>query len=438
MFLGVLVSRLVRPMAALATTLALLAASPTVIASPADKATARALATEGIELYNKGECEGAIDLLKRAEQLYSAPVHLLYVARCQDKLGRLIEAAETYRVIKRMNLTADAPEQFAAAVKDADRELKVVTEQIPRLILQVSPEADGLAITINGEDVSAAVVGVERLTNPGEQVVRVTAPGFEPATVTVKLRRSEVRELEVPLLPSGGAAAATAPAGEEAATPGAEVTPEPAAESAPGPNGLIWFVGARLGIMFPGGNVLKAGAPPENIPLSRFAGPGGELEILGGLTIARYFTPFVFFTGYTLDPEDDEETEGKGNNGAMGGAGMRFGTPRRQLGGYGELAFARNVLVMQRTAGPTSCEITASSNSLRLGGGFAIPVSDLFELTPQMAFTFGKFTKVAVSGTGICKVYDAFIPDPLPSENQASYVMLQLGLGGEFVFGGTQ
>ena len=63
--------------------------------SAADKATARQLAVHGIKLYGDGKYSEALDKLQRAQTLYDAPVHLLYIARCQHKLGMLVESAES-------------------------------------------------------------------------------------------------------------------------------------------------------------------------------------------------------------------------------------------------------------------------------------------------------------------------------------------------------
>src|ERR1700759_5347182 len=76
--------------------------------SAADKATAREAATQGIGLYRAGKYADALDRLKRAQALYDAPVHLLYIARCQAKLGQLVEAAENYRLLDRYKLPSDA------------------------------------------------------------------------------------------------------------------------------------------------------------------------------------------------------------------------------------------------------------------------------------------------------------------------------------------
>src|ERR1700743_1878747 len=101
------------------TRLAALLVSPGARAqSAADKATAREAATEGIGLYRAGKYAQALDRLKRAQALYDAPVHLLYIARAEEKLGQLVEAPETYRSLDRYTLPAGAPAAWTAAVED--------------------------------------------------------------------------------------------------------------------------------------------------------------------------------------------------------------------------------------------------------------------------------------------------------------------------------
>src|SRR5690606_33025978 len=97
---------------ALAVALVLTMSTAAVGQSAADKATARKLATEGIKLYQQGQFDDALDRLKRAQALYDAPVHLLYMARAQVKLGQLVEGAESYRRLVRTELDAKAPDVF--------------------------------------------------------------------------------------------------------------------------------------------------------------------------------------------------------------------------------------------------------------------------------------------------------------------------------------
>jgi hypothetical protein len=99
--------------------------------SAADKATARGLAREAIELYKAGKFADSLDKMQRAEELYDAPVHLIYIARCQDKLGLVVEATETYRRLVRLQLADNDPDPFKQAVADAKKELPLVEPKLP-------------------------------------------------------------------------------------------------------------------------------------------------------------------------------------------------------------------------------------------------------------------------------------------------------------------
>src|SRR5688572_16146702 len=131
--------RLRRVLPPLLITACVLAAAPCLAQTAADKATARKLAGEGIELYQAGKYGEALDKLERAEQLYDAPVHLLYIARTQAKLDKPVDAAETYRRLVRVKLEPDAPEAFTQAVDDAKKELPEVEAAVPTLRLEVTP-----------------------------------------------------------------------------------------------------------------------------------------------------------------------------------------------------------------------------------------------------------------------------------------------------------
>src|ERR1700709_1363758 len=55
-----------------------------------DRAGARVAATEGVKAINEKRWADAADLFTRAESLVHSPVHLLYLARAQEKLGKLV------------------------------------------------------------------------------------------------------------------------------------------------------------------------------------------------------------------------------------------------------------------------------------------------------------------------------------------------------------
>src|SRR5215471_15936936 len=126
----------------------------------ADKATAREAATEGIRLYKSGKYADALDRLRRAQSLYDAPVHLLYIARAQDKLGQLVEASENYRLLDHYTLPAGAPAAWTSAVEDGRKELANLEPRIPKLRIVATPaNLKDAAVEIDGAKVSSAVLG---------------------------------------------------------------------------------------------------------------------------------------------------------------------------------------------------------------------------------------------------------------------------------------
>ena len=54
------------------------------------RSQARRLANRAFHLYQDGEFDQAFSLFEQAQQIYSAPPHLLYMARCMVRLGKLV------------------------------------------------------------------------------------------------------------------------------------------------------------------------------------------------------------------------------------------------------------------------------------------------------------------------------------------------------------
>ena len=81
---------------------------------------ARDLAKKGAEAFVAGNHAEALDFMTRAEALVHAPPHLLYIARAQAALGKLVAARETYLKVTREELPASAPRAF----KDAQSQAK--------------------------------------------------------------------------------------------------------------------------------------------------------------------------------------------------------------------------------------------------------------------------------------------------------------------------
>ncbi|WP_437575298.1 tetratricopeptide repeat protein [Sorangium sp. So ce887] len=110
----------------------LLAAAPALAAKPPDGASAeaqqlaRTRAHEGLKLYGADRWQEAFEVFKEADGLYHAPTLVLYMARCQRKLGQLGAARDLYEQVLAEPLPEDPPRAFLDARKDAETELAAV------------------------------------------------------------------------------------------------------------------------------------------------------------------------------------------------------------------------------------------------------------------------------------------------------------------------
>ncbi|WP_437728884.1 PEGA domain-containing protein [Sorangium sp. So ce861] len=171
--------------------------------SDADRATARSLAVEGQEALDRKDFSAALDRFSRADAIIHAPTLLLGVARAQVGLGEWIAAQESYSRIVREGAPEKSPEQFFEAIAAAQRELDALAPRIPQVLISVRGP-DTAAVTIDGEPVPRAALGVKRPVDPGDHTVRAEAAGFAPveAKVTVAEGASETVALELkPLAP---------------------------------------------------------------------------------------------------------------------------------------------------------------------------------------------------------------------------------------------
>ncbi len=171
-------------------------------AQPVDdqlRATARALADEGMAFYEKKQYADALDRFDRAAAIIQAPTITLHAARSLDKLGRLIEAAERYRACANAPLDDKAPDAFRAAQEAARSELDALKPRIPSIEIAVQgPGAAEAAVTLDGKPVPKALIGVKSLVNPGDHKIGATTEthaDLQEITVVEKQAARVVLEL---------------------------------------------------------------------------------------------------------------------------------------------------------------------------------------------------------------------------------------------------
>lgn len=193
-----------RALACLVTTLLFAGqAAPAFAQAPAvddeTRATARVVAQEGLDFYDKGLYKEALEKLDRANALVSAPTLGLMIGRCLEKLGRLVEASERYLDVSRTKIDAKSPDLFKKAVTDAATERDQLLPRIPSITVVVDGTGAGgtdTQVALDGKSIPTAMLGLKRLINPGTHRVEVTR-GADRASQEFTLKEGEVREVKL-------------------------------------------------------------------------------------------------------------------------------------------------------------------------------------------------------------------------------------------------
>jgi hypothetical protein len=183
-----------------------------------DRNTARTLGQEGHAALDQNDFAAAADRFARADALVHAPTFLLGLAQAQVGLGKLVSAMETYSRILREGLPASPPAPFARAIEVARREADALAARIPHVIVQVEGRgAAGARVTIDGQVVPPAALGVKRAIDPGEHVVRAESQGLAASEKTVTVAEGEVETVTLEPAPAAPPAQAAGRGSEAAA-----------------------------------------------------------------------------------------------------------------------------------------------------------------------------------------------------------------------------
>ena len=165
--------------------------------------TARKLGAEALKLYESGAYAEALEKFQLANQLVPAPTLGVRIARCLDRLGRLVEASETYLDVSRQELERGAPYvQKKAQVEAADEREKLLP-RIPSLTVVIAgPHEDGVRVLVDGDEMPLAMVGQRRPIDPGKHTIdAVRADTTVSRELLLKEGQVETVTLELPPLP---------------------------------------------------------------------------------------------------------------------------------------------------------------------------------------------------------------------------------------------
>jgi hypothetical protein len=169
--------------------------------SEQERAGARVAAQEGHKAFFEQRWADAIDLFSRAESLVHAPPHLLYMARANEKLGRLVTAREFYMRVVKENIPSSAPRAFHNAQDQARQELPELERRIPHLSVKVKGADAGqkFVVLIDGKELPSALVGLPTPLDPGEHTVSAQAQGKSAEAVKLTLDEGQRQNIELEL-----------------------------------------------------------------------------------------------------------------------------------------------------------------------------------------------------------------------------------------------
>jgi hypothetical protein len=183
--------------------------------TPQDIAQARDLGQQAQTAFDAGNFAESEKLWTGAQNLYpAAPTLTLGLARTQAKLGKLVLAQESYnKIIREQSDKPHLSPAFKDALEAAKAEVGGVSAKIASVVIRVDGPASPV-VTLDGQPVSTAGLGLKRPVDPGSHVVKAEAPGYNPAETTFQVAESGSAEAKLTLekTPEAPAVATTTPA----------------------------------------------------------------------------------------------------------------------------------------------------------------------------------------------------------------------------------
>jgi tetratricopeptide (TPR) repeat protein len=159
---------------------------------PGDVEQARADFERGAALYGAGNFRAALAAFEAAQARAPAPQALFNIARCQERLGQLADALDSYTAY--LASAPDAPDR--AAVSARIQELRARLPLEASLRISVEPPS---SVSVDGEPAGLSPVAVR--LSPGIHRVGATQEGYQPLEREVELAPGGRVQLELSLIP---------------------------------------------------------------------------------------------------------------------------------------------------------------------------------------------------------------------------------------------
>jgi hypothetical protein len=172
-----------------------LAAGQEAAPAAANRTLAIENATKGLELYRAERWQEAYERFREADRLYHAPSVVIYLARCQKKLGKLVEALALYEQILADPPAKYASAQFFEAYSDAQSEIEDVRTKRASMRSVAPPPAPPPSPPADAEQQKGSLL-------PGGIVLGLGAAGLAVGAITGGLSLSKASQLTPELCPN--------------------------------------------------------------------------------------------------------------------------------------------------------------------------------------------------------------------------------------------
>lgn len=165
-------------------------------------ATARQFGEEGLAAYDAGRYDEATQKLIRAYQIVKVPTFARNAARALVKQGRLVAASELYleatRLVPSELWRGEVQQQ---AQREATEERAALQSRIAHLKIVVDgADAQEVQATLDGVGVPGALLGADRLTDPGKRHL-VAKRGDQVVEQDIELQEGEHKDVVVQFAP---------------------------------------------------------------------------------------------------------------------------------------------------------------------------------------------------------------------------------------------
>ena len=164
--------------------------------TPSELGVARRLFDEGRAAEDAAHWHEAADRFRRATTIKDTPGMRFHLAHCEEEQGAFVEALVEYdraRELLDSGVRAPDVEKLVGEARERVRaKVALLTVRLPSDVKNVSVELDGNAL-------SASVLGVPMPINPGKHRLSAVAVGRTPFRLELTLGPGEVQQLPIEL-----------------------------------------------------------------------------------------------------------------------------------------------------------------------------------------------------------------------------------------------